>query len=309
MTTNSNYKKRALAVRLWKIDDAGNVREDTRLNLAGHRAHALIESFGAGFFATEAQIQIWGLRKEIMAQYQRTAFDIYLSDLHIDGYVSICAGTEGEQLQLLFEGGISSATADFNAAPEVPFSIRAYSAIAYATQPVASNSAPGETDVAAMIEAIAKGAGLAFKNYGVSGIKLRNIHLSGTTTAQIQQLADAARVTCYLDNGTLSIWPDNIGTAEDGLAAFPVVDINAENGMIGSPTFHQTGIEVRCVCNPQIRFGQRVRVKSIVPAATGEWFISRVSHDLETMNPGGPWQTTVRAEVSSQYYESKRNQQ
>lgn len=302
-----SYKKRELTLRLWRVDRKGEIREDTRIELAGHRASVRIESVGGIFMAVSAGIRVWGLSERLMRQFQRTAFDSYASGLHVDGRVAILAGAEGERPALLYEGGIISAVPDYNAAPEVRFDIHSVTSHAYGVSTAAPFSAKGEIDAVKTIEIFARQAGLNVVNYGARSVPLRNVNVYGSTMNKLIQIADAARLTFVIDRGTLSLWPDNLAFLPEGIKAFPVVEIDAEHGMIGYPSFHQNGVMLRCVCNPNIRLGLRVKVKSVVPVASGEWLVSRYQHELETMNPNGPWQTTVRAEVSTAYFDSLRS--
>jgi hypothetical protein len=84
--------------------------------------------------------------------------------------------------------------------------------------------------------------------------------------------------------------------------------ISAGSGLVGYPRFSSTGMNFRCIYNPNLRIGGQIRMQSTVGAAAtqaqatatqpatpepggpnGIWYVVGLSYDLSAQLPGGPF--------------------
>ncbi|WP_321945829.1 baseplate hub protein [Paraburkholderia sp. J10-1] len=253
------------------------------LDLEGHRVQVSLANNGGGLALPTLSLRIYGMKLADMGVLATRG----LTGLAVNGdQVSIAAGNEGGLLNTIFVGTIYSAVTDFSGSPEVSFVVNASSGFLQRIQAAPPNTYPGPQDVASIIGGLAKQAGFAFQNHGVSA-KISGQYLAGTLMDQIERVAGATQTLVLLDQGVLHCWPN--GGAPD----FPPVKLSAQTGMRGYPTFTPTGIEVSCEWNAAILFGATANVQSVVPMASGTWQVMRSSHELSTLTPDGPWFSTL----------------
>ena len=238
----------------------------------------------------DALVKIWGLSYADMAQLTMLAFKPLESQHNL---ISIMAGEEGGALALVFQGEIISASADFNAAPDVCMEFKADSG-SYPQQmklPVAG--VHGEVKAEQLFEQFAVQAGYSFKNEGVMG-SVRNATFSGSPYDKLYKLARYIGCDLIVDDGAVVILP--AGQARGGGS----VSLSKDTGLIGYPTFTQDGISCRCLFNPNLEFGGLINVRSMVPRASGTWRITGLTHNLSAYTPsGGNWES----QIDAAYYE------
>lgn len=207
-------------------------------------------------------------------QYQRNSISVY-------------AGEQGQQLSLVFRGEITSAFGDFNAAPDPVFKIEAMTGFFGALTPKAPTATPGSVAVADIVAQNAKDMGYTFRNEGFTG-QIKNAVLNGSPMEQAQQAAKQAGAELIVDDGALVLLKP--GMARSGNAVL----LNKDSGLIGYPTFNNNGISLKCLYNPAIVYGGIVRVQSIVPKASGDWRVTKVTHKLAAYDTGGgDWFTEI----------------
>jgi hypothetical protein len=177
----------------------------------------------------------------------------------------------------------------------VPFRIDAQSGYAAGLIPVPVSSYPGPTNVATVLESLANLAGWGFVNNGVNGpitTKVSNPYLPGSIMAQIQSICNAGQIAYDLGpTGTvLSIWPK--GSYQKGT---PVTIAPPPQGqMIGYPSYTAQGIIVKTLFNPQLAFGGQFTVTgSSLKRVNGNWYIGRMDMALDSLVPGGKWDSTL----------------
>lgn len=239
-----------------------------------------------------ATVKVWGLKYDDMAQLTMLAFRPLESQKNL---ISIFAGEKDGSLPLAFAGEITSAFADFNAAPDVVMQFEADTGT-YAQQiaePVLT--VDGETSAESLFSKFAAAAGYSYENQGVTS-SVKNIWVPGSPITKAEKLSKDLGVNLLIDDGTLITLP--AGQARKGNAVL----LNKESGMVGYPTFNQDGISLRCLYNPDLVFNGLVKVESIVPRASGTWRITKLTHNLTAYIPGGGnWESQVEA----MYYDSR----
>jgi hypothetical protein len=151
-------------------------------------------------------------------------------------------------------------------------------------KPVPPSSYPGAVDAAVVMSTLARKAGYAFENNGVS-VMLSTPYLQGSLWDQMARCADAANINWTIDLGTLAIWPKGGSRA----GSMPV--ISSKTGMVGYPTNWGYGIGVRTSFSSQLQIGKSCEVQSILPFANGKFTMFDIEHDLESETPNGSWFT------------------
>ena len=233
-----------------------------------------------------ATVKIWGLKYEDMAQLTMLSFKP-LESLH--NIITVHAGERGATLPLIFKGEITSAFADFNAAPDVCMQFEADTG-SYPQQmasPVATTK--GESTADNLFAQYARAAGYDFKNEGVTA-SVQNVCMPGSPINKITKLARDIGCDLLLDDGVVVVLP--AGQARAGNAVL----LTKDTGMIGYPTFNQDGISLKCIFNPDLAYGGLIKVESIVPRASGVWRITKLTHNIAAYKPdGGSWESQLEA--------------
>ena len=233
-----------------------------------------------------ANVTIWGLKYEDMAQLTMLAF----RPLDLEkNYIKISAGEEGEAMSVAFEGEISSSYADFNSSPDVAMKIEANSGIYPQLKAEPPLSIQGEATAAQLIEQQAGLMGYSFKNEGVSS-SVKNAVFNGSPVSKAQDIADQVGADLLIDDGMVILMPRDQARSGNAVLLTP------ETGLIGYPTFNQDGIVCRCFYDPELKHFGLIKVKSIVPKASGAWKITKLTHKLSAYKPsGGPWESEIEA--------------
>lgn len=235
----------------------------------------------------KATIKITGLKYDDMAQMTTLAFRPQKS---LKNIVTVQAGVQGNvNLPVAFQGEITSAHADFNQAPDIPFTIEAQSGAYPSLIPSPQESVRGQATVASLVEKYAKEAGYGFKNEGVTA-SVYNAVLNGSPIEKARSVAAQVGCELIIDDGVMSILP--AGGSRRGNAVL----LRKDTGMIGHPVFTADGIVVKAIYNPDFKLGGIIKVESIVPRATGAWKISKLTHNLTAhTSKDGPWTSTMDA--------------
>lgn len=259
---------------------------DTGFNtvtLTGLRIKSEIQQFG-GDAMPQVQLRVYGLPPSMINQL--TAIGPINSAVLFHNSVLIAAGDEGSALTTIYSGTIWQAWGDFNQMPDTALNIAGVGGLAVSLKPIAASSYPGSADVGTIMQQLATTAGLNFVNNGVS-VQLSNPYFPGTALAQIRECADAADINFTIDTGTLQIWPK--GGARNG----STTTISTATGMVGYPTFSSNGVMVTTIFNPSVVIGGLIQIQSSIPAATGQWIATQISHSLESETPDGQWFTHI----------------
>jgi hypothetical protein len=254
------------------------------VTLKGLRTSAKIAKAGGPSDCT-MDLTIYGMTRSQMNQLSTLGMQINLVPKNS---VVVTAGDNGATPATVFVGYILSAYADFQAQPDVAFRIAAHSGLPQSVIPAEASSYKGAGDVVTIMSSLATKMGLSFENSGVTG-KLSNPYFSGSLRDQAQACATAANISMIIDNGKLAIWPKN------GSRGGQIPLVSPDTGMIGYPAYTAYGIMLMSLFNPSIGFGGKIKVQSELPAACGEWSVYGLDHDIESMMPGGKWQSTIMA--------------
>lgn len=233
----------------------------------------------AGTVAPPAQVQVYGMTLSDMNRLSTLGMRIQLIPRN---KITIMAGDEGGALSTVFSGIIANAWGDFSAQPDVAFHVEATGGLDVNTMNTAATGYSGGTDVAQAMQQLAGKAGLQLENNGVNQ-QISKPYLWGSVGSQINQLAKAANISAFIDNGTLVIVPSN--SARNG----DPIEVSPQTGMIGYPMFTAQGIYVESLFNPAIKYYGNINVKSSLQPASGKWTVIGLDYFLDSLAPGGEW--------------------
>lgn len=274
-----SYQKRKITVNFTLSEDDFGDGNDS-LTISGLRVEAQIDNAG-GVSGSTLYAKIYGMKESDMNKCCTYA-QVYGVIKNIA--VTMTAGDEASGMSQVFQGTIFNGLIDYNEAPNVPLVIQAKSGFVEQILPAASNSSPGSTNVASMIEAIAKSIDFGFTNNGVN-TSLSNHYSWGSPVEQIRDIARAAGIDLSIENRIVSIWPTG------GVKDNQMVHLSPSEGLVGYPTYLGYGYSITAIFTPDIVRGRRLRLLSASPRANGDLYIQAVSHLISSEIPGGPWFT------------------
>lgn len=283
MLSSANKKQLRFIISLGSGDFGAGANIIT---LEGFRASVDIDRVGGVTMGT-AQCKIYGLTLADMSAITTLQWDLMSK---IPNTIEIFA-IDGASDTKIFSGNIFNAWADLQSAPDVFLHIQAQTAWFNQIDNSAAISFDGDVSVAAIMAQLAQKMGMQFENNGVDKI-LTNCHLSNSTLAQVQDVAEHAGIDFVVDNNTLAIMPRGMPRA--GLIPL----ISADTGLIGYPTFNGFGVSFQCLFNPSIVYGGAVRLETNQSRANGEWVVANVALRLQSETPNGAWFCSVLANYS-----------
>jgi hypothetical protein len=260
-------------------DDKGKDVTLTGLRVAGNFVYM------GGYAQAEAHIRIYGLPLSMINQL--TGLGPFAAELR-KNTILVTAGDEGGAMSTVYQGQIYRAYGDFSGAPDVVFNIIALASVVDAVKPVGARSYIGAVDAAVMMKDLADTMGLAFENSRNLSVMLTNQYLPGTALQQVKDVAEAADIGYSIEYGKLVIYPKN-SYRELG----EPIEISPDTGMVGYPSFASQGVSITTLFNHDLVMARKVRIKSDLAPACGEWVTYSVAHSLESETPNGQWFTQV----------------
>lgn len=277
-----SFTKKQLEIRLTlrqgDFGDKGNTK-----SIKGLATKAKIEKTGPPDFC-KATIEICGLKYEDIERFSTLSFKPLTTAKNI---IEVLAGSEEEGMSLAFKGEITTAAADFNGSPDVWMKFEAIAGYYGEVSAQGPSAIKGSQSAASFIESQAKKMGYAFKNEGVK-TQLNNAVFNGSPMEQARSAARQVGAELLLDDGVLILTPS--GGVKKGNAVL----LNKNTGLLGYPTITNEGVEISALYNPAFKLGGYIKLESIVPKATGEWRIVKLSHELNAFcTGGGPWKSKM----------------
>lgn len=279
------FKKRKLRVQVTLQKGEFKGGEGNSYVIEDLAMSARVEKMGAPDFG-KAAVTIYGLKSEIMEQLST----LNMHPLFIkQNYLNIFAGDDASGYSQIFAGSITRAAADYNAAPDVKFTIEARLGFFGSVTAQGQNVVSGTQQVADFIKMQAAAAGFTFKNEGCTA-SVKNAVFSGSPINQARQAANQVGAELIIDDDQMILMAD--GKSRAGI--IPV--LSATSGMIGYPVMNQNGIDVRAIFNPDFRFAGLIEIQSIVPKCSGQWRIIKLTHNLDSNMPNsGKWESQITA--------------
>lgn len=323
--SSSTFQKRFLAVEINVPASIKKMNYQTgqleasslagqRISLQNYRISAAVECYGQTS-AVQASFQIYNLPDALMrglSGYGTQGVFNYAASSAADiasgnGVVTVSLfrsentnntlGKSASQEQLManqknrmFRGSLVNASAKPQAAPDPFLFIQCYTMNDAMTVPTPAISFKGGVKAADIAQQIAAFMGWGFENAGVQTV-LQNPYFSGSTSNQLNDLAQQGLFVWTVENQVLSIWPIN-GERNPGDSG---ILISADTGLIGYPEFNGIGVTFRVVYQPGLRYGDKIRLKTAAPNASGSYVIYGLSHHVDSELPEGEWYSIVQA--------------
>ena len=255
------------------------------LKLEGLRCAAVITNPGGNSAFGQLQLQVWGMTLDQMNEYSSTGSNMVAVQ---DQSVTVTAGNQNGSLNQVFSGTLISSFIDLSNVPDVSFVCAAVAGYYNKAAPSAPNTYEGSQKAEDIIKSLTGQIGYTFENKNGATAVVQNQYLSGSIIDQMQAVARAASFPMIIENKTVTIFPNN-GTRDD-----IVVNLSAETGLVGYPSYWEAGFVVKSEFNPIITIGRIINLKSQLPKANGKFPIQYVTHELSTLTPDGPWFTTSK---------------
>jgi hypothetical protein len=267
-----SFAKKLITVEL-QLASGGGIQ-----TISGLRVSATITRMAGPDQAT-AEIAIYGLPLSLMNTMSRIG-RMFQTSLN---KVALYAGEEGGQMSLAFIGQIFWAWVDGAAMPDVAFRISAGTGGGYwAVAPTTPVSKQGSQDAAQMLSGLAQKMGLTFENNGVN-TKLMNPYYPGNPWTQAMQIAKHINADLVVDKGIFSITP--AGQSRQG--SIPL--ISRDTIEVGYPAFAEGRVVMKCTWSPSIVTNGKVQIQSDITPANGIWNVIKVTDEIATILPHGPW--------------------
>lgn len=281
--SNTSFRRRKIRVQITLSKGQFKNGEGNTIILDDFGVAVKIEKNGPPEFG-KASVEISGLSLDVMSQ---------LSTLNMHplftrrNFLNVFAGDEFSGLSQIFAGSITSATADFNSAPEVKFKVEArigyWGSVTAQGQGVVNGKQPASDFIAAQ----AKAAGLLFENQDVNA-QIQNSVFTGSPIEQARQAANQIGAELIIDDEKMILIKN--GASVKGNV--PV--ISATSGLLGYPVMSQNGIECKAIFNPDFKFAGLVEIQSMVPKVAGQWRIIKLTHNLAANLPNaGQWESSI----------------
>lgn len=261
------------------------------LNLEGLRCSAVITNPGGSNAFGQLQLQVYGMTLDQMNQYSSTGSNMVAVQ---NQSVTVSAGNKGQSLVQVFSGTLISSFIDLSGLPEVGFVCAAVAGYYNKAAPAAANTYEGSQNAEDIIKSLTNllGSQYTFSNPNGAHAVLQNQYVSGSIIDQMQTVARAAAFPMAIENNTVTIWPNN-GTRDD-----VVINLNAENGLVGYPSYWEAGFIVKSEFNPIVTTGRTINLTSQLPKANGSFPVQNVTHEVSTLTPDGPWFTISKLSPS-----------
>lgn len=236
----------------------------------------------AGFPSLDqAKISIFGINQ---ADLESLTFLSFKTLYYNRNEIEVYAGDD-EGMSLVFQGDIINSKPDYNGAPDVPLVIDAISGYYQGLSAVPPYTFKGSIPTSTIIEQLCAEMDYAFVNEGETKQAV-NPYLKGSPIQKIRQLAKSYNLDVNITGKTVTL------RKSDGSRKI-IAAINKDSGLIGYPEFTNMGIKLRCEFMPELKIGDEIEVKSIVPKASGRWQIFSLNHSIGVHLDGAPWETSI----------------
>lgn len=277
-----SFKKKRIIVEVFlkakKFDDGNDV-----IKIDGLPTSVVITKGGIPS-QNEASISVDGLELDKM----RALVVVGFAPLQLSrNRVKIYAGDENEETPpLIFVGDQTEGVISVDDSGNARLSIKAFTSVFEAQNPTPPISVVGSAPASDLCKQLATEAGFSFENQDVTS-SLTNCILNGDPINKMINIARQIGANLIIDDQTVTLLPKN--TPRKGSTDV----VSPETGLIGYPNVTARGVSCRCLFMPYLKFGQAVKVESIIPMASGTHRIIKLTHTIDANKPdGGAWFTT-----------------
>ena len=239
----------------------------------------------------QLQLKVWGMTLDQMNLYSSVGTNQVALQKQT---VTVFAGNQGGAMNQVFSGAVVSSYLDFNHQPEISFNCAAVAGFEEKGTPVAPNSWPNSNNAEDVIAGLVSQMGepWTFQKYPGTHAVLQNQYVSGSIIDQITTIAKNARLPLKIENNTVYLWPN------DGYVDDVVVEIGPASGLVGYPSYWESGFVVKSEFKAEAVNGRAVNLTSAIPKANGKFPIIQSTHELATWTADGPWFTISKLSPS-----------
>ena len=249
--------------------------------------HARMEaqlSFTGGFTGTLATIKIYGLGMGYMSRLAGRGVQL---DKNRQKFIIRLDVNDVE----VFLGYANWCYIDANSQPEIALVVQAAAQGEINLMPMPDTFINSRTSVGLAAKIITRNVDMIVTDY--TDFSLPSIYTTGTVGSQLLQLMKA----------TLKVYPKfkydlNYSYLDlfssDNALDYEIINVSKDTGMIGYPTFTQTGINITTIFNPKFSLQKVINLTSDLPNISGKYqIIDGCTANLSTVIDGGPWTSTI----------------
>lgn len=202
--------------------------------------------------------------------------------------ISVDAGNEND-LATCFTGEITKAFARFNNDGIATFVVEAMEGSYPLKLATPGTSVVESVQISQLMQKFANEAGYAFQNMGISG-SVGNSVFVGDPITKAKMLEKQAGIKLLIDNRTFIIMPRQASRTGT------VPELSKESGLLKYPEFNNDGISLTALYDKAFQLEGLIKVKSIVPKASGVWRITKLENALEAgFSNARSWFTNINA--------------
>lgn len=279
------YQTRSARIQLTLQDGATfDGKEGNILSIQNARMEAQL-SFTGGFTGSLATIKIYGLSMDHMAILAGRGVQL---DVERQKFLIRLDVDEIE----VFLGFANWCYIDANSQPEIALAVQAAAQGEINLMQIPDTHIATTTTIANAARLITSKTKMAITDY-TGGYTLPSVYTTGSIGSQLIQLMQAA----------LRVYPDlrynlnysylDIFTA-DKVLDYEVINISKDTGMIGYPSFTQTGINITTMFNPKYTLQKIINLTSELPNISGKYqIVDGCTANLSTWVDNGPWYSTI----------------
>ncbi len=231
------------------------------------------------------KVAIFGLPLSVMNQLTTLGRN-YIALNNGSNIMSIYAG-DASGMSLVFQGGMWECFIDGQAMPQICLRAEGRSGSNSNIKPNPPISFNGPVKASMVAQKIAEYLGLTLIDNGVTAI-LASPYFASDAVTMIQKLSEHAGFGYVIDRGSLIITPPGGSGGGGAFIAPPPV-----GRMVGYPIVTSGTIIVKSEFDPSIKWSDTITVQSTITPACGQWYVSKIEHDLESFTPHGKWFTTL----------------
>lgn len=279
--TNSSFTRKIIETKITLRDGSFGGKGNT-ITIKGLPTKVKVDKQG-GADPCKGTVEIAGLKYDTIDQLTTLAFSPLKAAKNL---IQISAGDEEHGMAVVFQGEITDASADFNQAPNIWLKLSCQTAYYALLEAKGPTTIKGSQPAATFIEQQCKAMGYTFRNDGVTA-QLKNSVFNGSPVEQAQAAANEVGADFWIEDNVAVLSP----RGEKKGKAFK---LNKDTGLLGYPKLSNEGVQVEALFSAEFHIGGIVELKSIVPKASGNWYITKVSHELVAHDPsGGPWKSAL----------------
>lgn len=191
---------------------------------------------------------------------------------------------------VFFEGVIFWARPDYNQSPDIPLQIQARAQPIELSKAVTDTSISGAITLKELLSVVGGKAGLTV---GVCQPEFTfpGVYLNGNVINQLMHIQEGVRKKrIYITYDLNHVNAYNEGQSASSVA----IELNADNGLIGYPTFTEYGLFCTAIYNPKFVMNGEVKLETSVPNASGDYVITfQSAHQISSWVDNGPYFSTL----------------